>query len=219
MNDNDELKARSIELAERAFRLRDRATTNAAKEGLHSAGNELIMLDDTNRFYAAQSALELYNSWLEDQRSLAHEINVADRLLRGSQSLDITSILNRLEEWARDYVACRDPIVIKIGHSLNSNIILLNSSKNAQEKKEALNYIMLVIETLLEHTAQQDGTSRTVNEMVLLLRAMRDGILVARELSYDEEDLLTKYREEGAVVERLAVARHTVAELYNTSQQ
>ncbi|GAC1391614.1 MAG: hypothetical protein NVSMB46_04760 [Candidatus Saccharimonadales bacterium] len=217
MSDSNELKARAVELAERALRLKDRAVDNGIKGLLHAAANELIMLDNEQRFYDAQIKLERFNTWLEDQRSLAHEINVADRAIRNMPDLDLEKALHYLENWSTNYIASTNPEVAEIGQTLHSNLEVLNTAQDNIMQKQALNHILSFVEALLAHTAVTEKVA--INNTVLFMRATRDNLLVARELLYDEDDLLTKYKEEGTAVDRLSVARHVVDELYKTAQQ
>lgn len=215
MNDTDELKARAVELAERALRLRDRATDDNTKEKLHSVNNELINLENRQRFYDAQKSLEVVENWTEDQRALAHEMSVADRQLRGLTSLSIKDTINQLFE-----------IIEKIGDSADSSITLLGTNLriltetgNSSQKKNALSYILGFLEDMLQHIDQDDDHQNELTDpSVLKFRNMRDSLLIDRELLYDENDLVNNYKSEGEKIDRLGLARHQLDELYNQAQ-
>ena len=53
-----------------------------------------------------------------------------------------------------------------------------------------------------------------IDPLVMDLRNVRDSLLVHRELLYDEEDLLNRYKTEGETIERLGIVRHQLDELY-----
>ena len=217
---DQENQARSIELAERSLRLRDRATDTSAKEGLHAAANQLIFLNNLNRFYDAQTELEKQNHWLEDYRSLAHELNVADRNLRNTLPIERANIFSTLRDWSRTFIASADQEASAIGHEIIDNLdILSDDSSPSIDEKTALTYLLSVVEVLLEHAALQVPEmidKKTTDETVILMRLIRDYIIVIRELAYDEDTLLNNYEHEGEQVNRLTIARHTVEMLYST---
>ena len=212
MNDTDELKARAVELAERALRLRDRATDDNTKEKLHTVNNELINLENRQRFYDAQKSLEVVENWTEDQRALAHEMSVADRQLRGLATLSIKDTINQLFA-----------IIEKIGYSADSSIALLDTNLRIltetgdfSQKKNALSYILGFLEDMLQHIDQDDDHQNELTDpSVLKFRNMRDSLLTNRELLYDENDLVNNYKSEGEKIDRLGLARHQLDELYN----
>ena len=214
--DNDELKARSIELAERAFRLRDRATDTDTKEKLHATGNELIQVDNRQRFYDAQRILERGDVWTEDQRTLAHEINVADRQLRGGVTLTIEQALKYVEQWveAAKKVTVDQDVTTE---PLEEHFRTLLVSNDEIRRKNAIGYLLSYAEDILQYAHVNDHPENEMTDpAVLAVRDIRDSLLVHRELLFDEEDLVEKFKNEGQAIDRLGLARHQVEELYKS---
>ncbi len=215
-NDNDELKARSVELAERAFRLRDRIGDNDSKEKLHTVGNELINIDNRHRFYDAQRVLETSGAWTEDQRALAHEISVADRNVHGFNNMDIQESIKLLGQWAQ--IALNDTVPDKPDGKLvllGQNLQILVSSEDKRLRKDAVSYALSYVEEVLRFAHEDENQEdEMIDPLVMDLRNVRDSLLVHRELLYDEEDLLNRYKTEGETIERLGIVRHQLDELY-----
>ena len=215
MNDNDELKARSIELAERAIRLRDRALDEDTKKKLHYVNNELINIDNRQRFYDAQTPLELVENWTEDQRALAHEINVADRQMRGIQSFNLEETVNQLIEIIDRMSESPSLVITKVAESLQ----ILLSNRARSERKAAVNYVLAFLEDALQKEDEGDvQQNESVDPTLIKFRNMRDSLLVHRELLYDAGELVEEYRFEGEKIERLGLLRHELDELYSKAQ-
>ena len=217
MNNDDELKARSIELAERAFRLRDRAQEPTDKEKLHAAGNELINIENPQRFYDAQRMLEIGGIWTEDQRSLAHEMNVADRGHRGSAPVTLASAVELISKWIYPIkemsLDANDP-----RNTLLYMAQVLIAGDDNEEYKKAIGYLISYVENILQY-AHEDEIVRDemADTFVLSLRNVRDALLVHRELLYDEDQLVNTYKHEGEKVEQIGLLRHQLDELYKTA--
>ncbi|MFZ3010175.1 MAG: hypothetical protein WA030_04150 [Candidatus Microsaccharimonas sp.] len=218
MNDNEELKARSVELAERAFRLRDKAKDGNTQEKLHAAGNELIMIDNRRRFYDSQRELEQGDTWSEDQRTLAHEINVADRNMRGTIIISFESSLEYLNQWFQSVSDNPPEGVTELIENLVEELQIIKTSGSDNRRKEAINFIITFIEEVLQYSHKdEDIKNEMTDPTVLMLRDIRDSLLVHRELMFDENELVTRYKSEGQRIERLGLARHQLAELYKSA--
>src|ERR1019366_5215756 len=103
--DNDTLKARSIELAERANRLKDKASESDIRDKFDNAADVLIQIDKPDRFYLAQSKLENDAAWTEEMRSLAHEIDLADKTIRDDELLSLDETIQILGQWNKNYLS------------------------------------------------------------------------------------------------------------------
>jgi hypothetical protein len=218
MNDNDELKARSIELAERAFRLRDRAPDTKTEQKLHATGNELININNRQRFYDAQRSLEIAENWTEDQRALAHEISVADRNLRGIGSVDIKETLETLQQWviaANTKKVTDNPTTL-----LNQHLEKLLTTGNESGERDSVTYVLSYIEDALQFAHNDENPQDEITYPIILnLRNFRDSLIVHRELLYDEDELITKYQNESEKIQRLGLARQQLDELYKAARK
>ena len=215
ITNNDELKARSVELAERAFRLRDRAEDTPTKEKLHNAGNELVLIDNRQRFYDAQRILEQGDAWTEDQRALAHELNVADRTYRGNNSISFEDARQFIETLVATTTNSRPNGIDELTEKLSQHFRTLTVSNDEQRRKVAIDFILSYIEEGLQHSHNEEGIKNEMTDpIVLTLRGIRDSLLVHRELLFDENELMNTYQNEGAQIERLGLARHQLDQLY-----
>jgi hypothetical protein len=222
MADTDELKARSIELAERAFRLRDRATDEDTRKKLHATGNELIMTDNAHRFYDAQGILEVGDVWVEDQRVLAHEMSVVDRMMRRATSISFDSALDAVNEWVEGSLDQQsekdaDNLTVRLAESLRTLLV----SNDEHRRKDAIAFVLSYVEDVLRysHTQEPNPEYEMEDPLILKLRDIRDSLLVHRELLYDEDELVDGFKNEGDKVERLGLARHQLDELYKAAAQ
>lgn len=213
--DSDYLKARSIELAERAYRLRDRAQGDASAK-LDDAGDNLITVSEPYRFLNAQDALEADTIWQEDMRSLAHEINVANNMLENREDLTIEQAFQYVTDWVKSYQESDQLEVRDLGSHIDGIQTTISTSKDTKEKKDAFNDFLGLMEMMLTH-AHQDANAQA--DTLYFLRAMRDAFLVGRELLIDDVELLGNDLDEGYVTHRIDIARQHVNELYSTIKE
>ena len=207
----DQLKARSLELAERAYRLKERAGDSATTEKLDKVGDTLIEINNANRFYLAQTYLELIGIWAEDRRSLAHEINTEDQTLRKLNAITFEQVHEILETWVRAYTSSTVKTTISFGFTIQKVLAGLDG----QNKKEEFDTILEIIEQLLLNSDVVINPS-TIDSRILQLRAMRDALLVKRELDVDLGELNEENRAEGDQVARVELARSTLANVYDS---
>jgi hypothetical protein len=218
MNNTDELKARSVELAERAFRLRDRSTDDETKQKLHGVGNELIIIDNLHRFYDAQNILEVGDMWTEDQRSLAHELSMSDHQLRSEQVMSFNEALKFIEHWIDVATANKSSETDPVTDQLRVSLETIHDTNDTARGKAAINSILSYVEDVLQYAhVNENAVNETSSPTVLSLRNVRDCLLVHRELLFDEKDLSEKFKDEGMKVERLGLARHQLDELYKAT--
>lgn len=210
--DSDYLKARSIELAERAYRLRDRAHGDTRLK-LDDAGDNLIAISKSRRFLNAQDALEVDTIWQEDMRSLAHEMNVSNNMLENRENLTIEQAFQYVTDWVKSYQKSDQVEVRDLGSYIDGIQASISKSNDAKEKKDAFNDFLGLMEIMLTH-AHQDADVQV--DTLYSLRAMRDAFLVGRELLIDDVELLGKDLEEGNVTHQINIARQHVNELYGT---
>lgn len=206
--DTQALKARAIELAERAYRQKDRATDERVQEALDATAAELLRIDDIQRFFKAQSKLEKHSLWTEEQRALAHEMSAADLTIKNVQTFDIDVAVLFLKRWANSYLASTNDEARQVGEGINAALEKLMALETLAVKQESFNYIISFLEAVLEHAANNEATVST--ETIVLLRNMRDSLLSARELLYDEDDLLEKVQDPNSEIVRLRLARESV---------
>lgn len=214
---SEALKARSIELAERAYRQKDRTRDDSVKSRLDDAADELIHIENPNRFFSAQSKLEKNGEWTEEQRALAHEINVADQIIRNINAMKSNDAIRTLESWSEKYIASYNPEIKQTGQTIYSALRDLITQEAPSTKKDSLNYLIALIESILAHI-QLEVTNDTINENVILLRSMRDAFLSVRELLFDETELLDEDKKEDQQVDRVQLARESLKEIYKHIQ-
>jgi len=213
--DNDSLKARSIELAERANRLRDKTSDSVIKEKFDSAADTLVQIDKLDRFYLAQSMLEKDTAWSEEMRSLAHELNSADHVIKSSSPISFENAVQTLKEWDIGYLSSPNPETAKTGTEIDSALALLNADDPKSDRKQALDSLISFFETLLSHIQTQNEMSETDNPKVIQLRNMRDAVLVNRELTIDISELVKENDNENINENSVELARETLNELYD----
>lgn len=209
--DTQALKARSIELAERAYRQKGRAVDEHVREVLDAAAAELLQIDDTPRFFNAQSQLEKHSTWTEEQRALAHEVNTADLSLRDMHNFNIDVSMMFLRKWADSYAKSGNTEARQTGESIHRALEEIESQTTVSREQESFNYLISFVEVILEHGANHD--EKLSEETVLMLRNLRDSLLSARELLYDEAELLKKIQEPDSQIKRLELAREAVEEI------
>lgn len=210
--DSEALKARAIELSERAYRQKARASSVATKQRLDDAGDELIRLDNLDRFYVAGTMLEAGQEWTEEQRALAHELNGADQTMRGIEPLTSGQALQMLDKLSGEYSASQNQQTQQTGQNISQTLQKLSDDLPAKDQKTAYNYLLALIESVLEHIRVHDDNP--INNTVLLLRNMRDSLLSARELLFDENELLAGDKIEDQQVDKVELARETLNEIY-----
>ncbi|GAC1392121.1 MAG: hypothetical protein NVSMB46_07020 [Candidatus Saccharimonadales bacterium] len=209
------IRARSIELAERAYRLQSHAISSEVADKLNSAGDELIHLDNPDRFYTSQSILETDGVWTEDQRSLAHELNVVDQQIHSERNLTLNEALTVLANWANTCTKNDKPEVRQFGSTINANVQMLAQEISSQDRKTALNGLIEIIEHLLKnaHIANKPGTT---DDRIKQLRALRDVLLIQREVSSDINELLLEDQNQKQQIDRVSYARDILDEIYKT---
>lgn len=213
--DTEALKARSIELAERAYRLKDRADNDTLKLKLDNAGDILIQVNDQNRFYLAQSKLENDTTWTEATRALAHEINTADQLLKNIKVLNFEAAMKFLEQWTTQYMTSSNSSTRQTGSMINSAIQMIILKEPSLTQKESINYLISFLEAILSQI-EIGVTEDQLSATVLIIRNVRDALLSARELLIDEGELLAKDEQENQEVDRVELARESLKEIYAT---
>jgi hypothetical protein len=218
MHNEDSFKARSIELAERLYRQKARAQETEEKIRLDDAADELIKVDNPNRFYTAQSKLEISSLWSEEQRALAHEISALDLGQRDIAPLQFPFVIQTLEGWVSFYAASPNEGTQEVGKTLYQALQELTAGQKTTVYKQALNYLLNLFEVLLTHSAAEAKAINTnlIDPSVILLRNMRDTTLVARELLVDDVELLDADNQENGQFGQVSAARETLQEIYAT---
>ncbi|MEO8104896.1 MAG: hypothetical protein ABI602_00990 [Candidatus Saccharibacteria bacterium] len=215
MDNQEVLKARSVELAERANRLAERAGGTESQTKLRNCADELINLDNAARFEAAQSALEHSTQWSEDQRSLAHEINAAWLAQWGHQPMSFEQVLEILDGWVHTYQASSHPEIRTAGQNLRQALDQLVIPAQPAVQKDALNYLLELFEVLLSHLeAKQEQVNDQMKHTIHMLRNLRDATLVTRELTVDEADLLDNEKSSATQFDKVTAARDALDEIY-----
>jgi hypothetical protein len=212
---NDTLKARSIELAERANRLRDKTSDSVIKEKFDNAADILIQIDNLDRFYLAQSLLEKNTAWSEEMRSLAHELNSADHVVKNSLPISFEVSMQTLEEWNKAYLSSSNPEISKVGTEIDAALALLFTQDPESNMKQALDYMISFLETILSHIHTNSSEDKD-NPTIIELRNMRDAVLVKRELVIDISELVKENDNENINANSVELARETLNEIYNT---
>lgn len=212
--ETERLKARSIELAERAYRERERADNPDAKKVMDDTGDALIQIEDPARFYLAQSKLERIKPWTNELRALAHEINVADQAGRGFKSISLEECQNVLNGWAAQYTASDNPEVQEVGQHILSSLDRLELKATPGEIKKALNYLLSFLESVLTHIHNNAGPLEPISETVVYTRAMRDSLFIARYLLIDVEELILADEDGYDHDKDLRLARESLNEVY-----
>lgn len=212
--DNTNIEARSIELAERAYRLKVRTNDAALKEKLESVGDQLILIEDPERFYNAQTILETVDLWLEDRRSLAHELNTIDKQINGQKNTSFAEVLLIIRKWVEGYSLSPSPAVKEYGLKMLELLSSVSSATTREQKKHSLISLLESIEDLLvnTHTA---GSKAESTQRVRMLRSLRDAVIVQRELQVDEQDLLQRNDQEISQGDRVKAAREVLEEVYS----
>lgn len=219
MDNQNILKARGIELAERAQRLRSRAPDTKTQEKLDNCADELIRPDNTDRFETAQNALELAAGWREEDRSLAHEINSAWLDQHGLDPISLEQALPTLTTWAALYQRSTRPEIQAAGKNLASALGQLAAPQQRSTQKYALNYLLEFLEAMLAHLATRDDGDDNMTQTIRLLRSMRDAALVSRELIVDDAELLEADKVEDNQFDQVTQAREALDEIYSSMTQ
>jgi len=214
--DTQELKARSIELAERAYRLKKLANGAQNRQVIDDTADELIRVDNPQRFHVAQSKLELKNIWPEELRSLAHEINVADHSLKGTSPLSSEEAYKILEQWAQVYTQSQQHEVIQTGFNILNAVESLASADAAKTRKESFNYLITLIETMMARVQLTIKDDFASNASIDLLRNIRDAVLMEREMVVDDAELLDADQVDDNQVADIQLARKSLDEIYKT---
>jgi hypothetical protein len=212
--DNDNLKARSIELAERANRLRDKTADSVIKEKFDNTADVLVQIDKLDRFYLAQSVLEKDTAWSEEMRSLAHELNSADHVIKNSKPISFVDAMQTLEEWNKAYLSSTNPEISKVGTEIDAALALLFTNDPESNMKQALDYLISFLETILSHVQTKNNEDKE-NSTISQLRNMRDAVLVKRELVIDISELVKENENENINANSVELARETLNEIYN----
>ncbi len=211
--DEDSLKARSIELAERAYRQRDRAGDSDKQLTLDETADELILLENPDRFFVAQSKLENIKTWTDELRTLAHEINTADQHIRQSQMLTTDVALEIINEWATSYSTSPTPQVATLGARMQQSLQQLSQKQSQQDTKSALTFLLTILESMLKHEQDKD-TSEIIKESIVYVRAIRDALLTMRALLVNAKELLIEDQQEEVHENSLDLVRDSLAEVY-----
>ena len=214
--DTQELKARSIELAERAYRQKSRATESSGQTKLDEAADELIQIDNSRRFYLAQSKLESDKVWTEEERALGHEMNVADQSIQNIKPLAIDDVIKILEQWVAVYEKSNQLEVLQLGLDLIKSISSLKLRVSLNVQKEALNHLLSLFEIMLSYIQSQITDNSVNNSTVVLLRNMRDAALTARELAIDDNELIKLDAQESDQTTQRELAHKSLDEIYKT---
>ncbi len=209
------LRARAIELAERANRLKNRADSEDIQDIFDHAADTLIEVDKPERFYLAQTKLESENLWSEEMRSLAHEINMADQASKGTSPISFESSVNTLQTWNQSYLNSSNPEVMKISLEINIALLNLKNPESEYKVKEALEYLLSFIEALLSHIHSTEISSLD-NPTIILLRNMRDATLIRRELIIDKSELDRENNNQNINNNRIQLTRESLDEIYST---
>jgi len=213
--DTDQLKARSVELAERVYRQKDQAKGLDERKIFDDTGDELIRIKNPNRFYFAQSMLESVALWTNLLRSLAHEINVADQKIRDTNPMSLDAATAFLRKWAARYQESSAAEVEETGRQIQDALGRLEAKKTPQDIKGALNYLLSFAESVLAHVhSGHDPRTETVNDTVLQTRAIRDALLTARDIMIDARELIAADTGEIMRDENVQLARESLNEIY-----
>lgn len=213
--DTEALQARSVELAERAYRLMGQGDNKDLKLKLDKVGDTLIKVDDENRFYLAQSILEEDATWTEATRALAHEINTADHQLKNINTLNLEAALKFLVQWTNQYMSSSNPNTRQTGAKIESALQMLILEEPKATQKESIGYLISFLETILSQIGT--GVSQDkLNSSVLIIRNVRDALLSARVLLIDKNELMEKNDQENQEVDRVEVTRESLDEIYAT---
>ena len=209
------LNARSIELAERAYRQKARAKNEDTRQRLDDVGDELIRLGNTHRFYVAQSMFENGSHWTEEERALAHEINVAYQGQHLVPAMSFTAASKVLTEWAAAYNKSDQDHAQQVGYELTEALAVVNANEYATNLKQAYNYLLAVVEIFLTQVRDKQAAAE-INHKVTLLRSLRDAILVSRALAVDVGELLREDMLEDEQFDTIATAQAVLISIYAT---
>ncbi len=222
MNTSDNtLDARSITLAERAYRFKANVSANDDRTIFDEVGDELIRLENPHRFYDAQTKLEATNKWTEEKRALAHELNDADKTLRSEPTVSYEDALGLLEQWMNKHTDNGHSDSQVMHQQAKKALLQLELTSSRTIKKQSLNTLMDVMEAALSQTSRQSPPQDSqlqdhekINQTVCLLRRTRDALLVYRMLNFDNFDLLKADAEEEEDYDRVSAVRQNLAGIY-----
>ena len=207
------LVARSIELAERAKRLEKKTGESNVGAELEHAANILIQTDNPDRFYQAQTVLEQEAIWADDRRSLAHELNGIDQVLRYAQPLPYDEVLELFMILTKKYVASTDDEVADLGFALNKIMGMIVSGQDEVTRGQGTSELLAMSERLLA-SSHDVMDPATIQPTILQLRAMRDTILVERETAFDINILKSDASLTSSQDLRLLASRKALDEIY-----
>ena len=209
----DEFKARSIELAERAYRLKDRSEDFEASKILEQVGDELILVDQQDRFYKAQSFLEAMTAWAEDVRSLAHEINEMDKMVYATPDLNFDQCLQLLTDVSTSYLESPATQVNEFGSKLRELLAKFSTPEVHDDLGTSLDLLLDMIEDLLINIHK--SAKPEVPHNVRLLRSIRDSIIIKRQLSVDQGKLVKLEDQDVTQEMRVRASQEALAEVYD----
>jgi hypothetical protein len=207
--------ARSVELAERAYRLKDRADDESVRDKLETAGDELIRVDNPARFYGAQSILETCQNWSDDRRSLAHELNVADQELQGEPPMTLAEMDKFLDDCSDSCLSSSLEDIRDLGSMIRSDRQVLSAVGASTDRKVALDSLLTIVEHLLLNSGTITNPLVT-DPKIKKLRAVRDTVLVERELVADLKSLITEDQKQKQSGMALKLARETLDEVFKS---
>ena len=209
---NDEFNARSIELAERTYRLKEKSGDFATSTILEQVGDELILVDQIDRFYRAQSFLEALTVWTDDVRSLAHEINELDKLVAATLNLSFEQCMNTLQELANKYSSSASDEVRAFGANLEGLLNNISTPTDETALGASLDSLLDAVEDLLINIHKSSKSESQSN--VRLLRSIRDAILVKRQISVDKRKLEKLDDQDISQEMRVRASQEALEEVY-----
>lgn len=209
---DEEYKARSVELAERAYRLKDRAETFDTSNILEQVGDVLIQVDQPDRFYKAQSFLEALPNWTDDVRSLAHEINQMDQTVYGAPSMTFDQSFTALSTLAEQYADSHNEAVNGFGQNLRALLTAIARPNDEAAFALSINTLLDAIEDLLINLHKSSGNETA--DKVRSLRLIRDSILVKRQLAVDTEKLVALNDQDISQTQRVRASEEALEEVY-----
>lgn len=209
------LNARSIELAERAYRQKARAENLDTRQRLDDVGDELIRLGNSHRFYLAQSMFENSSRWSEEERALAHEINVAYQAQHLVPAMSFSEATKLLTDWAAAYNRSDQDHALQVGYELTEALKVVTANEYATNLKQAYNYMLAVVEIFLTQVGDKQAAP-DINHKLTLLRSLRDAILVSRALAVDVGELLREDMLEDEQFDVISTAQDVLVQIYET---
>ncbi len=211
---NNTSNARSIELAERAKRLIHSSTMGAGIGGqLDDVAEQLTNLDNSDRYYFAQSELEKNIKWTNEVRALAHEMNTEDSKLRKIDPLSPQAMHESIAYWIKSYSKSTLRTTIDFANKLNDAFVLMQNNDRSVQSNGYSN-LLAIIEQMLS-SSHKINDDKIVDHNVITLRMIRDALLDEKELNVDLYELQLEEKEDDNQQYFVDMAREEVTDIFN----